>query len=175
MFLLESVVLQALSSAVACAESLLTRQLDGLVNRVQKEQAVRRARILVADDHELMREELVRLLRSEFEVVEAVADGKALLEAAARLKPDVCVLDISMPVMDGIQTAAHLKCSDWPMKVIFLTIHTDSDFVSAALKSGAEGYVFKTRMGADLVFAVREVLAGRRFLSSHSNAKQQRI
>lgn len=129
---------------------------------------MRRARILVADDHELMRERVVRLLRNDFEVVEAVADGKALLEAAARLKPDVCVLDISMPILDGIQTATHLKRSDWPTKVIFLTIHTDSDFVGAALKSGAEGYVFKGRMGADLVVAIREVLAGGRFLSPHS-------
>jgi len=128
---------------------------------------VRRARILVAEDHELMRKRVVHLLKREFEVVEAVADGRALLEAAARLKPDLCVLDISMPVLDGIQTATQLKGSDWPAKVIFLTIHTDSDFVSAAFKSGAEGYVFKDRMGADLVVAVREVLAGRRFLSSY--------
>jgi len=128
---------------------------------------VRRARILVAEDHELMRKRVVHLLKREFEVVEAVADGRALLEAAARLKPDVCVLDISMPVLDGIQTATQLKGSDWPAKVIFLTIHTDSDFVGAAFKSGAEGYVFKDRMGADLVVAVREVLAGRRFLSSY--------
>jgi len=128
---------------------------------------VRRARILVAEDHELMRKRVVHLLKREFEVIEAVADGRALLEAAARLKPDLCVLDISMPVLDGIQTATQLKGSDWPAKVIFLTIHTDSDFVGAAFKSGAEGYVFKDRMGADLVVAVREVLAGRRFLSSY--------
>ena len=127
---------------------------------------MKRARILVAEDHKLMRNRVVRLLKSEFEVVGAVDSGQALLEAAARLKPDVCVLDISMPVVSGIEAAAQLKLGDSPTKVIFLTIHNDSDFVGAAFKSGAEGYVFKTRMAADLLIAVREVMAGRTFLSS---------
>jgi DNA-binding NarL/FixJ family response regulator len=127
---------------------------------------VKRARILVAEDHKLMRNRVVRLLKSEFEVVGAVDSGQALLEEAARLKPDVCVLDISMPLVSGIEAAAKLKLSDSPTKVIFLTIHNDSDFVGAAFKSGAEGYVFKTRMAADLLIAVREVMAGRTFLSS---------
>jgi DNA-binding NarL/FixJ family response regulator len=128
---------------------------------------VTRARILVAEDHELMRDRVVRLLKHEFEVLEAVENGEALLEAALRLKPDVCVLDISMPLLSGIDTLSHLKRSDSSAKVIFLTIHNDSDFVGAAFKGGAKGYVFKTRMAADLVFAVREVLAGRTFLSSY--------
>lgn len=127
---------------------------------------MKRARILVAEDHKLMRNRVVRLLKSEFEVVGAVDSGQALLEEAARLKPDVCVLDISMPLVSGIEAAAQLKLSDSPTKVIFLTIHNDSDFVGAAFKSGAEGYVFKTRMAADLIVAVREVMAGRTFLSS---------
>lgn len=125
-----------------------------------------RARILVAEDHELMRDQVVRLLRRDFEVVAAVTNGEALLEAAARLNPDVCVLDISMPVLNGIETATHLKKTSSPAKVIFLTIHNDSDSVGAAFKSGADGYVFKTRMAADLIIAVREVLAGRTFLSA---------
>ena len=125
-----------------------------------------RARILVAEDHELMRNKVVRLLKRDFEVLDAVTDGEALLEAAARLNPDVCVIDISMPRLNGIDTATHLKKSHSAAKIIFLTIHNDSDSVGAAFKSGAEGYVFKTRMAADLVVAVREVLAGRTFLSS---------
>lgn len=124
-----------------------------------------RARILVAEDHELMRDRVVRLLKRDFDVVDAVANGKALLEAAARLKPDVCVLDISMPLLNGIETVTCLKKSDSTAKIIFLTIHSDSDFVGAAFKSGVEGYVFKTRMANDLIVAVREVLAGRTFLS----------
>jgi DNA-binding NarL/FixJ family response regulator len=126
---------------------------------------VTRARILIAEDHELMRDKVVRLLRRDFEVVAAVTNGEALLEAAARLNPDVCVLDISMPVLNGIETANHLKKISSPAKVIFLTIHNDKDSVGAAFKSGAEGYVFKTRMAADLIVAVKEVLAGRTFLS----------
>ena len=126
-----------------------------------------RARIVVADDHELMRESVVRLLKRHFDVIAAVATGEALLEAAGRLKPDVYVLDISMPCLSGIETAIHLKQRDSTAKVIFLTIHHDSDFVGAAFKSGAEGYVFKTRMAADLIVAVREVLAGRTFLSAY--------
>lgn len=127
---------------------------------------MKRARILVAEDHKLMRDRVMRLLKSEFEVVGAVDSGQELLEAAARLNPDVCVLDISMPKLSGIETANQLKQANSAAKVIFLTIHNDPDFVGAAFKSGAEGYVFKTRMAADLVTAVREVMAGRTFLSS---------
>ena len=113
----------------------------------------------------MMRDTVVRLLKQDFDVVDAVANGKALLEAAARLNPDVCVLDISMPLLNGIDAAMHLKHSHSSAKVIFLTIHNDSDSVSVGFRSGAEGYVFKTRIAADLVVAVRAVLAGRKFLS----------
>jgi DNA-binding NarL/FixJ family response regulator len=113
-----------------------------------------------------MRNRVVRLLKREFDVVGAVESGPALLEAAAKLKPDVCVLDISMPFLSGIEAAAQLKLINSTAKVIFLTIHDDSDFVGAAFKSGAEGYVFKTRMAADLVVAIKEVMAGRTFLST---------
>ena len=125
-----------------------------------------RARILVAEDHALMRNRVVRLLKSEFEVLEAVADGQALLELAARLNPDVCVLDISMPILNGIEAAGQLRRNGSTAKIIFLTLHNDSDFVRAALDSGAEGYVVKGQMAVDLPVAVREVLAGRTFLSS---------
>ena len=128
-----------------------------------------RARILVAEDHTLMRDNVVRILKREFQVLDAVADGEALLEAAARLKPDVCVLDISMPEVSGIETATRLKQSGSTAKVIFLTIHDDFDFIGAALKTGADGYVFKTRMAIDLLLAVHEVLAGRTFLSPLSS------
>ena len=125
-----------------------------------------RARILVAEDHALMRQRVVRLLKSEFEVLEAAADGQELLELAARLNPDVCVLDICMPIMNGIEAAGQLRQNGSTAKIIFLTLYNDSDFVRAALKSGAEGYVIKAQMTADLPLAVREVLAGRTFLSA---------
>jgi DNA-binding NarL/FixJ family response regulator len=127
---------------------------------------VNRARILSADDHEEMRDQIKSLLDSEFEVLDSVEDGLALLDAAARLHPDVCLLDISMPVLNGIETAARLKQRGSDAKVVFLTIHEDQDFLEAALKAGASGYVLKRRMALDLRPAIVEALAGRTFISA---------
>jgi DNA-binding NarL/FixJ family response regulator len=124
---------------------------------------VARARILVADDHEEVRNTIVHLLKRQFAVLEAVGDGPEFLEAFDRLKPDLCVLDISMPKMSGIEVANRIKQSDAKAKIVFLTLHDDFDFRAAALDTGAEGYVTKARMGGDLLLAVNEVLAGRRF------------
>jgi DNA-binding NarL/FixJ family response regulator len=124
-----------------------------------------RARILLADDHREMRDTVVHLLQDEFEMLDPVADGRALLQKAAELKPDICLLDISMPIINGIEAAVQLKESGIRSKIVFLTIHRDWDFVQAALKSGASGYVVKPRMISDLKTALREVLAGRTFIS----------
>ena len=124
------------------------------------------ARILLADDHKEMRDSVCRCLETEFDVIGAVADGTALLEAAAQLDPDVCLLDISMPNLNGIEVANKLKERGSRAKVIFLTIHEDMDFAQAALRTGASGYVIKRRMASDLQRAVREALAGRIFISS---------
>ena len=125
-----------------------------------------RARILSADDHEEMRDQIKSLLDNEFEVLESVEDGLALLDAAAKLHPDVCLLDISMPVLNGIETAERLKQRGSDAKVVFLTIHEDQDFLEAALKAGASGYVLKRRMAFDLRPAIVEALAGRTFISA---------
>ena len=122
-----------------------------------------RARILVADDHEEVRNKVVQLLKRQFDVLGAVCDGPEFLEAVDELKPDLCVLDISMPKMSGIEVAYRIKQSHSQTKIVFLTLHDDFDFRAAALETGAEGYVTKARMGGDLIFAVKEVLAGRRF------------
>lgn len=122
-----------------------------------------RARILVADDHEEVRNKIVQLLKRQFDVLGAVCDGPEFLEAVDELKPDLCVLDISMPKMSGIEVAYRIKQSHSQTKIVFLTLHDDFDFRAAALETGAEGYVTKARMGGDLLFAVKEVLAGRRF------------
>jgi len=122
-----------------------------------------RARILLADDHQEIRDMAMHLLEPEFEVVQAVEDGKAFLEAASRLNPDLCLLDISMPIIDGIEATGQLKETGSSAKVIMLTVHEDSDFVQAAFRAGASGYVIKSRMGKDLCEAVRSVLDGQTF------------
>jgi DNA-binding NarL/FixJ family response regulator len=124
-----------------------------------------RARILLADDHKAMRERVVHLLEDEFEILGAFEDGLAMVDAAERLKPDLCLLDISMPFLNGIEVANELRQDGSTAKIIFLTIHEDPDFVQAALNTGASGYVVKSRIASDLVAAVRQVLAGHKFVS----------
>jgi CheY-like chemotaxis protein len=132
----------------------------------QRGEAVDRARILLADDHEEMRDLVKRVLEHEFEVLDSVENGFELLKAAAKLKPDVCLLDISMPVLSGIEAATQLKESCSTAKIVFLTIHEDLEYVQAALRTGASGYVVKRELVTDLRSAIREALAGRIFISS---------
>ena len=124
-----------------------------------------RARILLADDHKEMRETVEHLLESEFDIVGAVAGGEELLKAELETHPDVCVLDISMTKVSGIQAANQLKARDSKTRVIFLTVHEDSDFLQAALDTGALGYVLKSRIVSDLSQAIRNVLCGELFVS----------
>ena len=126
---------------------------------------MKRVRILLADDHREMLESVVHLLQSEFEVVGAVNDGQTLLEAASKLRPDVVVLDISMPVMNGLEAVDRLKEAGSKAKVVFLTVHEDPDFVHESLAKGALCYVVKPRLTSDLVPAIKEALANRSFLS----------
>lgn len=134
--------------------------------KFRRRKNVDRPRVLLADDHEEMRDRIKRHLEVEFDVVEAVENGRTLLDAAARLKPDVCVLDISMPVVNGIEAAMKLKECGSTAKVLFLTIHEDPDFLQAALNTGAAGYVLKRRIASDLRPAIRDALAGKTFISS---------
>ena len=124
-----------------------------------------RVRILLADDHKEIRDRAVRLLEPEFEVVGAVADGDALIRASAQLKPDVCIIDISMPQLNGIEAAIKLRESGSETKIVFLTVNEDSDFVSAALRTGALGYVVKSRMANDLCAAINGAINGHLFVS----------
>jgi DNA-binding NarL/FixJ family response regulator len=100
-------------------------------------------RVLLADDHPKMLEQVVQLLEGESEIVGAVENGKQLIEAALNLDPDLIVLDISMPVLNGIEAARHLKKSGSRAKMIFLTMHQDDALVTAAVLAGALGYVLK--------------------------------
>jgi DNA-binding NarL/FixJ family response regulator len=126
---------------------------------------VARVRILLADDHKEIRDRAVRLLELEFEVVGTVADGVALLKASVQMKPDVCVIDISMPQLNGIEAALKLRESGSEARIVFLTVNEDSDFVRAALRTGALGYVVKSRMASDLCAAVNGAISGTLFIS----------
>jgi len=126
---------------------------------------VARARILLADDHKEIRDRAVRLLEPEFEVVGAVSDGNALVRVYAQLKPDVCIIDISMPYLNGIEAAIKLRENGSEARIVFLTVNEDSDFVRAALKTGALGYVVKSRMATDLCLAINGAIRGDLFVS----------
>ena len=124
-----------------------------------------RGRVLLADDHEAFLAVEARLLEPEFEVVVIARNGRAVIEEAARHAPDILILDISMPGLDGMQAARLLRASGCQAKIIFMTVHGDQDYVQAALAAGALGYVVKSRLATDLLPALREVLAGRSFVS----------
>lgn len=127
-------------------------------------------RILLADDSQRVIQAISLLLAEEFEVVGSAHDGAEAIKAAIRLKPDVIVMDIMMPNQDGIQAARRLNQMNCPVKIVFLTGLEDQDYVEASLAAGASGFVFKCRAALDLSRAVREVLAGRVFVSTRSGA-----
>ena len=106
-----------------------------------------------------------RELGEEFEIVAAVRDGQAAVEAVLLFDPDVIVTDISMPGMDGLQVASVLKANHCRARVVFLSIHEDPDFFDAAFAAGASGYVTKARLSTDLIRAIQQVLQGHKFVS----------
>jgi len=126
---------------------------------------MRRPTVILADDHTIVMEGLRKLLERDFEIADTVSDGAELLASAGRLKPDVVLLDISMPRLNGIEAARQLK-EDLPAtKLIFLTMHADAVFVSGAFRAGAHGYVLKRCAAAELVEAIHEVLRGRTYVT----------
>lgn len=125
-------------------------------------------RLLVAEDHPSMRAMVISLLQRDFDVVASVASGQAVVEAAQEFMPDVLVLDISMPIMDGPEVAKRLKDLGCNAKVVFLTLYTDAEHLTACQAAGGSAYVSKMRMGTDLIGAISEVLAGRTFVSAGS-------
>ncbi len=131
-----------------------------------------RVSVLLADDHEEVLAIVSRLLEPEFEVVKTVANGEAAIHEAANLGPDIMVLDISMPVLGGIEAARQLKAAGSRTKIVFLTVHQDPDYVRVALAAGALGYVVKYRLASDLLPALREALAGRSFVSPSISLEQ---
>ena len=125
----------------------------------------RRPRVLLADDHLMVAEALKSLLAPEFDLVGVVEDGRALVEAAGRLRPDVIVADITMPHLNGIDALVHLRQHGDPVPVVFLTMHRDASFARRALDAGASGFVLKHSAPAELVTAIRAALAGQTYLT----------
>jgi len=119
-----------------------------------------RARILLADDHTLVTEALVRLLEPQYEVVGTVADGRALLEAVRELRPDVVIVDIAMPMLNGLDAARQIREDGLECRLIFLTMAQDADLAAEAFRVGASGYLLKTSAGWELKQAVESTLRG---------------
>lgn len=128
-------------------------------------EGINRPTILLADDESAVLDRVRRLLESEFRVVGTAADGQALLAAAERLKPDVILADISMPVLNGFEAARRLKSASPETRIIFLTVHEEPTIVMEAMEIGVRGYVIKRSAAQDLITAIREVLQGRPFVS----------
>jgi DNA-binding NarL/FixJ family response regulator len=124
-----------------------------------------RKRVLVADDLAPVLSTVAALLRESFDVVDTVSDGRAALESTLRLKPDLVVLDISMPVMSGIEVAEELTRQGNEAKIVFLTVHEDHDILNTCRAAGGLGYVIKVLMDTDLVPAMNEALANHMFTS----------
>jgi DNA-binding NarL/FixJ family response regulator len=124
-----------------------------------------RARVLLADDHRMVAEGLKRLLTPEFDLLGVVEDGFALVEAAKKLRPDVIVADISMPLLNGLDAMAQLKKDNPRVKIVFLTMHQETSYARRALDAGASGFVLKHSAPEELVTAVRSALAGKTYLT----------
>jgi DNA-binding NarL/FixJ family response regulator len=122
-------------------------------------------RIVLADDHRIILEGLKKLLEAEFEVVEAVEDGRELLKAATRQRPDVIVADISMPNMNGLEAVRQIHKERKEIKIVFLTMHADTAYAANALETGASGYVLKNSAPDELVTAIHEALQGRTYVT----------
>jgi DNA-binding NarL/FixJ family response regulator len=132
---------------------------------------VKRARVLLADDHRMVTEGLKGLLADEFELVGVVDDGRAMVAETKKLRPDVVVADISMPHLNGIDALALLKKDNPEIKVVFLTMHQNAAYARRALEAGASGYVLKHSASAELVLAIRAALKGETFITSALTAE----
>jgi DNA-binding NarL/FixJ family response regulator len=122
-------------------------------------------RILLADDHALVLEGFRRILEGQYDLVGTVEDGRALLDAAKALSPDLVILDVSMPLLNGIDAAAQLKKLQPKIKIIFVTMHADRDYVRSAFEAGASAYLLKRSAVDELEQAIRAVMAGHSYIT----------
>jgi DNA-binding NarL/FixJ family response regulator len=124
-----------------------------------------KARILIADDHQILAEGIRGLLEPEFEVVGVVVNGRELVAAAKTERPDVIVADISMPSLNGIEAATQIRDAGVMAKVVFLTMHRDVAYARQAMEAGAAGYVLKHSVSSELVTAIHDALRGQTYIS----------
>ena len=121
-----------------------------------------RPRVLLADDHALLLGAFEKLLSADCDIVGQVSDGRALVAAADKLKPDVIVLDISMPLLNGLEAARQIKQKARGVKLVFLTMNEDTDLAAEAFRAGASAYLLKRSAASELLTAIREVMRGAR-------------
>ena len=124
-----------------------------------------RIRLLLADDHVMVAEGLRSLLSDEFDLLGTVVDGKALVEAALDLSPEVILVDISMPVLNGFDAVREIRKRGSDARIIFLTMHNDATLLAEAFRCGASGYILKQAAGEELMNAIREVAQGNNYIS----------
>jgi DNA-binding NarL/FixJ family response regulator len=122
-------------------------------------------KVLLADDHKIVAQGLESLLKDSFNFVGTVSDGRALLEAAVRLKPDVIVTDISMPLLNGLDAVRQFRSKGIDAKVVFLTMHADANLAAEAFRAGGSAFLLKQSAGDELILAIREILQGRAYLT----------
>jgi DNA-binding NarL/FixJ family response regulator len=149
---------------------VLARSEDGTLKQYEP---VGRKRILLADDHGIIVEEIRSLLKEEYEVVGAVDNGKILVEAAQRLDPDLIISDISMPVMTGFEAASRIRDLGLRAKIMFLTVQSSAAYLKRARSLGACGYVLKVYSAEQLPIAVSKVLAGETYFSPQLEQPRQ--
>jgi DNA-binding NarL/FixJ family response regulator len=137
---------------------------------LQERSSMPRPRVLLADDHTIVRDGLKTLLETDFDVVGAVGDGRTLVEEAERLRPDVIVADISMPLLNGIEATRQLIRNGVQAKIVVLTMHVDVTYATEVLEAGASAYVLKNAPADQLTKAIREVLRGNRYVSPEFEA-----
>jgi DNA-binding NarL/FixJ family response regulator len=125
----------------------------------------KRIRVLLADDHKIVLDGLKSLLEPEFELAGTVGDGRALVSAVEQLHPDVIVVDISMPLLNGIEAVRQIKKLDKQVKVVFLTMHPDVTYAIRAFEAGASGYVLKHSASSELLTAIHEAMKGRTYVT----------
>ncbi len=128
-------------------------------------------KVLLADDHRIMAEGLRRLLEPTYELVAVVENGRELIAAAKELEPEVIVVDISMPLLNGIDAVTQIRSAGIQAKIIFLTMHSDANYARRALATGASAYVLKHSASGELLFAIQCALAGRNFVTPTVAAK----